>query len=166
MERTGTVKGISEKHFAAVQSMAAKCAAKDAAKAETRAAVASVVVDLQPIRTMFEAAHKNGHKRPTYRAEGLTISRAPDTGANAGSLYVKASEGGAYLGKLVGTTFKPVFGGEKALDTLTQIAIDPLSAAIRYGQKTGNCACCGRALSNAESVAFGIGPICRDKWGL
>lgn len=172
LEQTGTVKGLSDRQLSAVRSMMAKCAQRDeqraaerARSAEQREKVAAVVVDLAPIRAMFEAAVSNGHKKPTYRAEGLVINRAPDTGSNPGALYVKA-ESGEYLGKLIGTSFKPVRGGEAALGTLTAIATNPLEAAIRYGRKTGRCACCGRELTNAESIELGIGPICRDKWGL
>lgn len=124
-----------------------------------------VVVDLQPIRDMFETAVGNGYKRPTYRAEGLVVNRAPDTGANPGALYVK-DEDGQYLGKILGTVFKPVRGGETATSALQAIAIDPLAAALRYGQRTGKCACCGRELTNHVSIDLGIGPVCRERWGL
>lgn len=33
-------------------------------------------------------------------------------------------------------------------------------------QRTINCVCCGAELSNAESRANGIGPICAEKWGV
>lgn len=128
-------------------------AAKEAAKPS---------VDLTPIRTMFEAAIQNGHKRPTYRAEGLVINRAPDHGANPGALYVK-TESKDYLGKVIGTTYS---GKGEALPALTAIAKNPLEAAVAYGRRTGTCACCGRKLTNALSIELGIGPICRDKWGL
>lgn len=36
--------------------------------------------------------------------------------------------------------------------------------AAAYGHETGACMCCGRTLTNPESIALGIGPICRDKW--
>jgi hypothetical protein len=121
---------------------------------------ASRVVDLAPIRAMFERAVANGYKRPTYRAAGLVLNRAPDTGKNPGALYIK-NKAGEYLGKIVGTTYsgKPAPG-------LDEIAADPKGAAVKYGMESGTCSCCGRELSNKESIALGIGPICRDKWGL
>lgn len=165
LARTETVKGLSDNQMRAVRGMMAKCAERDEQRTAQREKVAAVVVDLAPIRTMFEAAVSNGYKKPTYRAEGLVINRAPDTGSNPGALYVKA-ESGEYLGKLIGTSFKPVRGGEAALATLTAIATNPLEAAIRYGRKTGKCACCGRELTNAESIELGIGPVCRERWAL
>lgn len=43
------------------------------------------------------------------------------------------------------------------------IAEDVTSARQLYGQRTGTCGDCGRALSNEESLAYGIGPVCRNK---
>lgn len=39
----------------------------------------------------------------------------------------------------------------------------PYEAMIRYGQEIGSCGHCGRELTNQESRAAGIGPICRNK---
>lgn len=36
-------------------------------------------------------------------------------------------------------------------------------ASLRYGQEIGECGVCGRQLTNDESRAAGIGPVCRDK---
>lgn len=147
---------------------AAALAMMDKAKARNAADKAKVAVDLSPIAAMFEAAKGNGYKRPTYRAEGVVITRAPDTGRNAGALYVKSFETDAYLGKIVGGMFTPTADGvaEKAPEAVLVIAEDPKEAAIRFGRKTGNCSCCGRELTNRESVELGIGPICATKWGL
>lgn len=129
-------------------------------------------IDLTPIRKMFDAARANGYKKPTYRAEGLVINAAPAHGRNPGALYVK-NEDKVYGGKLLDITFTPSRDGEAtdftphgpARAALMVIAEDPLGAAIKYGQQTGTCACCGRKLTNKESIDLGIGPICRDKWG-
>lgn len=32
---------------------------------------------------------------------------------------------------------------------------------LRYGRKIGKCGHCGRTLTNEESRAYGIGPVCR-----
>jgi hypothetical protein len=42
---------------------------------------------------------------------------------------------------------------------------DPVGAAEAYGHLTGHCCICNRELTNPESVARGIGPICADKFG-
>lgn len=123
---------------------------------------AALSIDLQPILDLFKAATTSGYRRPTYRAEGLILSLAPEEGANAGAIYVK-SEDKAYLGKVQSGRF---IGNNEAHAALQTIAQSPRDAAIRYGQRTGACACCGRVLSNAASIKLGIGPICAEKWGL
>lgn len=127
---------------------------------------AAPVVDLTPIRAMFETAAASGYKRPTYRAEGLVINLAPSHGKNPGALYVK-DEDGNYRGKVVDVKFTAHYNAPKdVLDRLIAIAVDPLAAALRYGQRTGTCACCGRQLTAHGSIDLGIGPICKAKWGL
>jgi hypothetical protein len=48
---------------------------------------------------------------------------------------------------------------------LEEIAKDPQAAMLRYGREIGSCGHCGRTLTNDESRAYGIGPICRGKMG-
>lgn len=118
-----------------------------------------------PSVQMFDHAKSSGYKRPVYRAEGLKISLAAATGANAGALYVK-TEQDEYIGKVSDGRF---FGTREATEehkqALATIAENPRDAAIRYGQRTGSCACCGRTLSNHASIELGIGPICANRWG-
>jgi len=122
-------------------------------------------IDLSTIKNMFENARNNGHKRAKYRAEGIVLSLAGNNSKNVGAIYVK-DETGMYLGKVQDNAFHPVYMGENAIEPLKLIAQNPLQAAIRYGQKTGQCACCGRELTNSESIQLGIGPICKQKFGL
>jgi hypothetical protein len=147
---------LTEPQLNTVRNMMAKCAAKRAVEREAN----KQTVDLASIRAMFETARGNGYKTPIYRAAGLVISRAPDTGRNPGALYVK-TEGDEYLGKILGTDYTG-----KPAPALTAIAADPRGEAIRYGQRTGQCSCCGRELTAEASVEAGIGPICASKWGL
>lgn len=147
----------SEKQITAARNMIEKTREKRA-KREQQA----VSVDLSAIATLFDRASASGYKRPIYRAEGLIISKAPDTGVNVGALYVKDTDK-QYLGKVVNGKY---YGNEVAQAGLATIAQDPREAAIRYGQQTGVCACCGRKLTNKASINLGIGPICADKWGL
>lgn len=41
----------------------------------------------------------------------------------------------------------------------------PREAAILYGHELGRCAVCGLPLTNDESRAYGIGPVCRENTG-
>ena len=127
----------------------------------------SGTVDLSRIREMFDAAVSNGHQKPVYRAEGLKISLAPATGRNAGALYVVEIETDAYQGKVEGVEFNAMRNASAGtLAALVSIAKNPMEAAVRYGQKTGKCSCCGRKLTNKVSIEMGIGPICAENWGL
>lgn len=155
--------GLTEPQEISATKMRTKCEA-NAAKREAEKVATREAVDLAAIRTMFDAAIESGKKKPTYRAEGLVISKAPDHGRNAGALYVK--DGHAYAGKIIGAAFEPVRdAAADVIDRLRIIAADPADAAIRYGRETGSCSCCGRELTRADSIAAGIGPICAMKWG-
>lgn len=39
-----------------------------------------------------------------------------------------------------------------------------LEVAAKFGELYGTCICCLRTLDNEESIALGIGPICRSKY--
>lgn len=122
-------------------------------------------MDVSRIHAMFDKARSSGLKRPKFRADGLTISLAPDTGMNAGALYVKHDE--TYLGKIKGGRFMPVAGTPSDIaPKLREIAVDPMGVAVKYGKLTGCCSCCGRTLTAAESVEAGIGPICSANFGM
>lgn len=51
-----------------------------------------------------------------------------------------------------------------AKGVLTKIEQDPKAAAIRYGKELGICGVCHRTLTNEESRARGIGPVCASKF--
>lgn len=140
---------LSEKQTLAALNMVAKVA-ENAAKRTKEKEAAQVTIDLTPIIAAFALAYEAGHNRPTYRAEGLTLSRAPDHGRNAGAIYVK--DGHEYAGKIVAGVFLSVRdAAQDVAQRLLTIAIDPKEAAIRYGRKTGSCSCCGRELTRADS---------------
>lgn len=49
---------------------------------------------------------------------------------------------------------------ERYADALTMVMDNPNAAIERWGLVIGHCGHCGRTLTNPESVARGIGPIC------
>lgn len=122
------------------------------------------VASVAAMQVAFATAIGNGLKRPKMRLSGFVLKLAPATGRNAGAIYVTSSD--EYLGKIADGTFTP--SRACAADTQAQIAAmcaDPLAAAVAYGRETGQCACCGRELTDPESVERGIGPICAEKYG-
>lgn len=65
-------------------------------------------------------------------------------------------------------------GAGLSLDTITAPALiasleafaaDPIGVMVKYGLETGTCGVCGRALTDADSVKAGIGPVCLKKLG-
>lgn len=132
------------------------------AKAEREATAPKASVD--ELKAAFDRARAAGLKRPRLTLQGFTITRAPDTGANAGALYVK--DGGVYLGKFFGGVFSRSRDCDQdTAERLAAIANDPRAAALAHGKETGICAVCSRTLTDAQSVARGIGPICASKFG-
>lgn len=112
----------------------------------------------------FTKAKDSGLKKPALIVGPFKVSVAPEHGRNAGYLYVKHH--GEYAGKIAPTgVFSPAYGvAQDVVDGLAAIGNDPLAEAVKHGKETGQCACCGRQLTDPESVARGIGPICAEKW--
>lgn len=159
LEQHNQGKAWSEKQVLAIQGMVERMEERRAQKAAEAQAV-----DLSSIVSMFTHAKTSGYKRPVYRAEGLKISLAPESSANAGALYVK-TDGGEYIGKVAdGKFYGTSAASEEHKQALLVIAQNPKDAAVRYGRQTGKCACCGRGLTNKQSIELGIGPICAERW--
>jgi hypothetical protein len=135
-----------------------KIKAKRQAKDDNR-----LVVDLSKLNEVFGNASQN-LKKPVLRYEDIVVSKAPDHGRNAGFLYVKVD--GNYAGKVSsdGKFFKIGGTPDKVEEQLIDFCKAPMEAAIKHGRKTGNCACCGRQLTNKDSIELGIGPICAENW--
>jgi hypothetical protein len=126
----------------------------------------NVDISVEAIATAFAAATQHGIAAPKLRLGTFLFSLAPNTGRNAGAIYVKTAASREYLGKVIGGKFSPTL----ACDAVTKaevvaVAADPANAAKAYGQRTNKCSCCGRTLTNGDSVDLGIGPICAEKFG-
>jgi Family of unknown function (DUF6011) len=156
---------LSDRQFAAARSCIAKVKAARAASAAREADAANV--DVSAMETML-ANGKRTLLNPKVRllgANGQTFvfSLAPAYGKNAGAIYVK--NGDQYLGKIAGGKFLPVGSCpyEDEADVIKACQA-PEASAVAYGQKFGICSCCGRTLTNPESIELGIGPICRENF--
>lgn len=113
---------------------------------------------------VFKRAREQGLKKPSIRTEHFDLAFAPEHGRNPGWLYVTNAHDCKYRGKIdpEGRYHGDMQGEE--LESLKALMADPLEEAIRFGKQFGICSCCGRELSNPESVELGIGPICRSKF--
>lgn len=158
---------LTDGQLAAARRSIEKLAAAKAA-AVTRVETAKTI-DMSKIEAAFARAGAL-LKRPCLRVAGFTIYPAKAESRNAGSLYVRGLAGdkseNVYVGRIAAGKFirsRECTPEQEA--RLLDVAADPQKAAVAYGRLTGACACCGRTLSNAESLARGIGPICAETFG-
>lgn len=124
-------------------------------------------VDISGLEAAFRKGQSNKIKKPKLRlAEGhhsFVFSLAPTSGKNSGAVYVVSEE--QYLGKIISGKFVRAFDCSEEFErSVIAACVDPLQAAVAYGRRFGICSCCGRELTNGESIDLGIGPICRSKF--
>lgn len=115
----------------------------------------------------FKHAQASGLKRLGLHILGIGFTLAKETSRNPGCIYLKDDSNGLYLGKITPELafFPSRDCQEQHHETLRLIGEDIMAAAKLHGQQTGICSCCNAELTNPESIALGIGPICREKWG-
>lgn len=54
----------------------------------------------------------------------------------------------------------------RSIDYLEVILQDPAAALLLYGKELGVCGVCGRTLTDEDSRARGIGPVCAERLGM
>lgn len=157
---------LTEKQEAAVRRFTAQSAERKAQWAAEKAAkeASAPVVEIARIEQAFAAATASRLKWPKLRLDTFVFSLAGDNSRNAGSIYVKTGE--TYLGRITGGKLVTSRDCDAATEArIVAACADPAAAATAYGKATGQCSCCGRELTNEESIARAIGPICLSKWG-
>ena len=173
--------GLTERQRAALMSMKAKC---DAKAAPTAKAPVTAIDGFSTATMMLDHIDASGNKWPKVFLSLKADKEDHDedrrlkfyryqTGANTGSCGNKL--GDEWLGNIDRSTgaWAPSSKASK-LDRETKAKVwnvmkglrdDPATLFARNGKMLGTCACCGRPLSNDESVQIGIGPECRSKLG-
>lgn len=73
--------------------------------------------------------------------------------------------GYTFLNRQASDDFFPVRDRTEKVKVLGLIDADPRAAAIRYGLELGVCSLCGRVLTDPDSRAAGVGPICAARVG-
>lgn len=117
----------------------------------------------------FEAAKSKGAKRLTLRFNGINVKPNRDLTALWVTSQTETEEGNyglqpKFLGKVTRTSLDSRLSDD-VKSVIMGAASDPLTAAIRYGKVSGECSCCGRELTDPQSIERGIGPICARKFG-
>lgn len=125
------------------------------------------------IRLFQRISIERGKSYPsaTFEFEGVgqVRFRYSTKGSFAGSILVTTAEANWQDRKMYGYISKAGVWVKRnsipEVDKLVQdFSEDPLGYADKYGQKTGRCALCGRALTAKDSVYKGIGPVCAKAW--
>lgn len=70
--------------------------------------------------------------------------------------------GWTFLKEQAGSDLYPV-KGDRYARVMEAISEDPPTSMRLYGQELGICGLCGRELTDEESRAYGVGPVCRNK---
>lgn len=112
---------------------------------------------VQAARVAAGPAVENG--RYALRSDGgvkFYKVNTPTDGAWAGRTFVDVQ---------ASDDFHPIRNKVDRAAILLSIAFDPKAAMELYGQQLGKCGHCGRTLTDEESRARGIGPICAQKMG-
>ena len=135
---------------------------------EPRPEIDRPTLDIAAVYESLSSAAANGLKWPALRFDGMALSLAT-SGKNVGCIYVKrgAEYGAEYLGKITpddGTFYPSRDCVEADCERLTAILEDFEGELKAHGIDTGICGCCGRELTNPESIENGIGPICADRF--
>ena len=157
---------LTEKQKAAALKSIAKMAEKAKARAKRDQGIADVSgAGFTAVHAGFDKMRASGRKRISLRFGGLVITKAKDSSKNPGCLYIK--EDGEYAGKITPEGRVIAYSlSEDGVKRLENIKSDFALAARVYGQETGQCCCCGRELTNKDSIEAGIGPICAEGWGI
>ena len=115
-----------------------------------------------PIIALFDKAHDRGLQYPRLFIGDFRLSRTGSTSRAPGSVAVKSGE--VFIGyvKREGTTTIPAEHPARAV--IDDLAANGGEFLTLSGRKSGVCCCCGRELTDSESVANGIGPVCASKW--
>lgn len=153
----------------AIRKCIAGQAERDAARAAERAArVVSIAGEgFTKLLEHFTKAKASGLKNPAMVFDGVCFKLAKKY---PGSLYVTETKtfGSEYYGRVDGNgKLDPTRAvTPEKLAQIVAIGADPIGQAVAYGKRTGTCCCCGAELTNAISIEYGIGPVCRERWGM
>lgn len=128
-------------------------------------------VEFAEVEAAFQRAKAAGVAFPVLRLGEFEFKPAGENSRNAGGIYVYTLKvmgvlPGTYLGKVIGGQFlKSRDCTDKQQAEIVVIAKDPKAAAVAFGKRFGRCSVCNRTLTDPDSIANAIGPICARKFG-
>lgn len=149
-----------------------RCVAREVERQASRQAgqveqaARSIDLSATKVAEAFAKARAEGKKRIALRFDGLKIKADRSDTTKLHVTDGKPFAESTYYGKIVAGTFMPTRACTDQIKArIAEIAKDPAAAAKVFGQETGICCCCGAELTDPESRAKGIGPICETNFG-
>jgi hypothetical protein len=135
-------------------------------------------LDYAPLERLMRSAAASGLKYPKitmgFPMGPVTLSMAGPSASFPGSINVtdgKPYGSSTWYGRITSGVFvqstrvgQHVY--EAVAEAMSHLAHDPASAIRAYGRQSGQCACCGRPLTDPASMAIGVGPVCAKHFGL
>lgn len=125
--------------------------------------------NVQPLYDLFQRARENKIQMPkikTHLESGANFTLS--LSSTGEFVYLKL--GDTYYGKVSRDgqlMIHPRVPRCEEIHTLVKdIGENPSKVGKIHGQKWDNCMFCGRGLQTKDSVFYGYGPICAEKWGL
>lgn len=117
-----------------------------------------------PAAQRVDALHTVMQRHAQFFLGDVTLSRR-----NGDQLvWVKHAAAEKVLGKIdngvVTLWSRPGVNNSEVRALLDEVDGAPLATAVKFGRASGRCCSCGRDLTDPESIAAGIGPICASKF--
>lgn len=110
------------------------------------------------VKKMYDGVKSPSRNFKLRLPDGITLSTV-NKGVNIGCVYLY--ENNNYVGKITTNGELKADNVSEDIKNLLEDANENLLALAKlFGHTTGNCAVCGRTLSDKISVKLGIGPIC------
>lgn len=175
---TTTMYPASERQLSFITSLLGERVYAEESAANLRAALAAGTVSKSQASATIEFLLAQPKKaEPVVAATGTSVTDAVPAGRYAiehgGTLKFfkvdKPTEGrwaGFVFVKVQASDDEyPIRNRQTKNEILAEIAKDPQAASARYGHELGSCGICGRTLTDEDSRARGIGPICAGKMG-
>jgi hypothetical protein len=127
--------------------------------------------DVQSIIKRFDMASQSiqyPKVRIMFNDREYIFSRAGKKSNHPGSVYLIRAERNKLVARLERDNFISTWKGFDDIDkeAIEEFNTNALGNVLAYGRTTGRCSCCGRTLTNKKSIELGIGPICRERYGL
>lgn len=142
---------LTEGQVAAVR----KCIARDAQQEQRHANAPTL--NIAAIGTAFERAREAGVRSPK-----LMFARFKFVGGRQrDTVLIYDRETGGYYGRITNGRLLAAASCTPEIEReIVTVAQDPHNAAIAYGKQFGVCSACSRTLTDPNSVARSIGPVC------